>query len=140
VPGIKTVDKIAEDVHQERMLFPLEDLDVSDRKMDVAFINSKGFGGNNATAVLLSPNKVEQMLSCRYGQAMSDYQQRREQTRKAAAAYSSRADNGGVNVVYRFGEPLIDEAGIDISQDGIHMPGYEQNVVFDKANPWSDMG
>ncbi len=140
VPGIKTVDKIAEDVHQERMLFPLEDLDVSDRKMDVAFINSKGFGGNNATAVLLSPNKVEQMLSRRYGQAMSDYQRRREQTRKAAADYSSRADNGKVNVVYRFGDPLIDETGIDISQDGIQMPGYEQKVVFDKVNPWSDMG
>ena len=140
VPGIKTVDKIAEDVHQERMLFPLEDLDVSDRKMDVAFINSKGFGGNNATAVLLSPNKVEQMLSLRYGQAMSDYQQRREQTRKAAQDYANRADNGEVKVVYRFGEPLIDEADIDINQDSIHMPGYEQKVVFDKVNPWSDMG
>lgn len=140
VPGIKTVDKIAEDVHQQRMLFPLEDLDVSDRKMDVAFINSKGFGGNNATAVLLSPNKVEQMLSRRYGQKMADYQQRREQTRKAAEDYSIRADKGEVNVVYRFGESLIDETGIDINQDGIHMPGYEQKVVFDKANPWSDMG
>ena len=32
LPGIKTVDKIAEDVSQEHMLFPLQDLDVSDRK------------------------------------------------------------------------------------------------------------
>jgi len=122
------------------MLFPLKDLNVSDQKMDVAFINSKGFGGNNATAIVLSPNKVEQMLSSRYGDAMSDYQQRREQTRRAAEDYAQRADNGEVNAIYRFGDPLIDEAGIDINRDGIHMPGYEQKVVFDKTNPWSDMG
>ena len=140
VPGIKTVDKIADDVCQDNMLFPLKDLDVSDQKMDVAFINSKGFGGNNATAIVLSPNKVEQMLSSRYGDAMSDYQQRREQTRKAAEDYAQRADNGEVKAIYRFGEPLIDEADIDISRDEMHMPGYEHKVVFDKTNPWGDMG
>ncbi len=140
VPGIKTVDKIADDVFQDRMLFPLEDLDVSDRKMDVAFINSKGFGGNNATAVVLSPNKVDSMLSKRYGETvMADYRLRREQTQAMAEQYAERADRGITEVVYRFGEQLIDEAGIDISCDGIHLPGYAQNVVFDKTNPWGDM-
>ena len=139
VPGIKTVDAIAEDVHQDHLLFPLQDLDVSQRKMDVAFINSKGFGGNNATAIVLSPNKVESMLTSRYGQAMTDYQQRREQTRKAAQEYAQKADQGWVDVIYRFGEPVIDETEISISSDGIHMPGYAQDVVFDKSNPWSDM-
>ncbi|MBL4567613.1 MAG: beta-ketoacyl synthase [Porticoccus sp.] len=139
IPGIKTVDKIAEDVAQDHMLFPLQDLDVSDQKMDVAFINSKGFGGNNATAVVLSPNKVEEMLSRRYGTEMSDYQQRREQTRRVAEDYARRANYGETEVVYRFGESLIDEDGISISSDGIHMPGYKQDVVFDKANPWKDM-
>jgi len=33
LPGITTVDKIAEDVFQDRLLFPLEDLDLTDRKM-----------------------------------------------------------------------------------------------------------
>jgi acetoacetyl-[acyl-carrier protein] synthase len=139
IPGIKTVDKVAEDVAQKNMLFPLKDLDVSDRKMKVAFINSKGFGGNNATAVVLSPCKVEDMLARRYGTAMSDYQQRREQTRRAAEDYARRANYGEVDVVYRFGDPLIDEVGIDISSDRIHMPGYAQDVVFDKVNPWEDM-
>ena len=139
IPGIKTIDKVAEDVAQKHILFPLKDLDVSDQKMEVAFINSKGFGGNNATAVVLSPSKVEEMLSSRYGAAMTDYQQRREQTRRAAEDYAHRADYGEVEVVYRFGDSLIDEDGIDISCDRIHMPGYEQDVIFDKANPWKDM-
>jgi acetoacetyl-[acyl-carrier protein] synthase len=139
VPGIKTVDKIADDVHQNHLLFPLEDLDVSEKKMDVAFINSKGFGGNNATAVVLSPNKAEAMLSRRYGDVMQDYRLRREQTRKAAEDYARQVDSGKLNVIYRFGEPVIDEAGIAISMDGIHMPGYELDVMFDSTNPWSDM-
>jgi acetoacetyl-[acyl-carrier protein] synthase len=139
IPGIKTVDKIADDVAQKNMLFPLQDLDVSDRKMDVAFINSKGFGGNNATAVVLSPDKVETMLSGRYGEAMADYRQRREQTRQAAADYANRADKGEVDVIYRFGESMIDESDLKLSPDGVHVPGYERDVVFDKSNPWEDM-
>jgi acetoacetyl-[acyl-carrier protein] synthase len=139
LPGIKTVDKIAEDVYQDYLQFPLQDLDVSQQKMDVAFINSKGFGGNNATAVVISPDKVEAMLSSRYGEAMADYQQRRAQTRLAAESYARRADCGQLDVIYRFGEPLIDETGIDISCDRIHVPGYEQDVLFDKTNPWADM-
>ena len=63
IPGIKTTAEIAPDVHQERGRYALQDLDVSSTKMDVAFINSKGFGGNNATALVLSLDKVDAMLS-----------------------------------------------------------------------------
>jgi acetoacetyl-[acyl-carrier protein] synthase len=70
LPGIKTVDKIAEDVFQDRLLFPLEDLDLTDRKMKVAFINSKGFGGNNATAIVISPSEVEKMVKARHSRGV----------------------------------------------------------------------
>jgi hypothetical protein len=70
---------------------------------------------------------------------MSDYHQRREQTRRVAEDYAHRANCGETEVVYRFGESLIDEDGISISSDGVHMPGYKQDVVFDKTNPWKDM-
>ena len=72
IPGIKTITQVASDVHQQRARFPLQDLDVSATKMDVAFINSKGFGGNNATAVVLSPRKVDSMLAARYGDKFQD--------------------------------------------------------------------
>ena len=139
LPGIKTVDKIADDVAQKRLFFPLQDMDLVNRKMDVAFVNSKGFGGNNATAVVLSPRKVENMLSARYGSVMADYQSRREETRQAAKNYAEKADKGNIPVVYRFGEALVQEQDIDISCDGIHMPGHKQDVIFDKLNPWADM-
>lgn len=139
IPGIKTVSEIASDVHQERARFALTDMDVSEQKMDVAFINSKGFGGNNATAVVLSPNKVESMLALRYADRFDDYLTRREETRINSAAYAERADAGQLDVIYRFGEPLIDEGGLSISAEGVSVPGFAQQIIFEKGNPWQDM-
>ncbi len=139
IPGIKTITEIAPDVHQERGRFPLQDMDVSTTKMDVAFINSKGFGGNNATALVLSPSKVESMLATRYQDQFDDYLERREATRSAAAEYAERADNAELDVIYRFGEAVIDDADLNISSEGINIPGFTREIVFEKENPWSDM-
>src|SRR5690625_7587828 len=62
VPGIKTIDRVADDVVAERLDIPLADLDRRDDPIEVAFLNSKGFGGNNATASVLAPTVVERML------------------------------------------------------------------------------
>ncbi len=139
LPGIKTVDKIAEDVFQDRLLFPLEDLDLTDRKMKVAFINSKGFGGNNATAIVISPSEVEKMLKARHSRVYEEYENLREKTRQEAKKYAENADKGAIKIVYRFGEELVEEENIEITSDHIKIPGYHKNIVFDKNNPWEDM-
>ena len=139
IPGIKTIAEVAPDVAQERLRFPLQDMDVSGDKMDVAFINSKGFGGNNATAVLLSPAKVEEMLAVRYADQFSDYLSQRDTTRAVAEQYAGQADAAQLDVIYRFGEPLIDEEGVTITTEGIHIPGFARDVSFDLENPWQDM-
>jgi len=140
IPGIKTVSKIAEDVNQQRTAFPLQDMDMSDKNMHVAFINSKGFGGNNATAVLLSPQQVETMLTARYDkQQIADYKAKRDITRDAAEAYANRADIAELDVIYRFGEALVDEDRVMITEQGISVPGYAREIEFDLDNPYSDM-
>jgi acetoacetyl-[acyl-carrier protein] synthase len=139
LPGIKTVDKIAEDVFQDRLLFPLEDLDLTDRKMKVAFINSKGFGGNNATAIVISPSEVEKMVKARHSKAYEEYIYLREETRQEAKKYAENANKGDVKIVYRFGEELVKEEDIEITADHIKIPGFSKDVVFDKNNPWKDM-
>jgi acetoacetyl-[acyl-carrier protein] synthase len=139
IPGIKTITEVAPDVAQERLRFPIQDMDVSASKMDVAFINSKGFGGNNATAVVLSPEKVEEMLAVRYADRFNGYLAQRDITRAAASDYAARADAAQLDVIYRFGEPLIEEAGVTISTKGVHIPGFARDVIFDLENPWQDM-
>ncbi|WP_438950932.1 beta-ketoacyl synthase [Porticoccus sp.] len=139
IPGIKTIDRVASDVCQTHTSFPLQDRDVKDRGMDLALINSKGFGGNNATAVVISPRKVEEMLSRRHAAAMDDYRLRLEQTHQRAVDYALRADRAELDVIYRFGEQIIDDSAIQLGRDGLTMPGFGKAVIFDKSNPWADM-
>ena len=58
--------------------------------MQVAFINSKGFGGNNATAVVLAPSKVDAMLAAAMARFCRLYSAPRTD-RAAAEAYAQRA-------------------------------------------------
>ena len=139
IPGIKTITKVADDVNQKHTVFPLQDMNTSEKNMHVAFINSKGFGGNNATAVVLSPQQAEKMMAARYGDQLEAYFAKRETTRNNAEAYANRADAAELDVVYRFGEALVDEDKVEITKEGISIPGYAQEVAFDLENPYSDM-
>ena len=108
--------------------------------MSVVFINSKGFGGNNATAVALSPQQVESMMSYRYSEdQISAYHVKRQKVREHAQAYAERADAAQLDVIYRFGEALIDEDKMVVTEKGISIPGFSREVEFDLENPYSDM-
>ena len=138
IPGIKTVTTLAEDVHQKRLNFALND-NITTMKMEVAFINSKGFGGNNASAILLSADKTNEMLLKRYGDRFMDYIDPRETTRKSAADYAFQADRGNLAVIYRFGEELIDEQAVVITTTGMSIPGCSREIEFNTVNVWQDM-
>ena len=138
IPGIKTVDEIAKDVHQKRLNFLLNDT-VTATKMEVSFINSKGFGGNNASAVLLSADKANAMLGQRYTSRFAQYIEQRETTRKNAEDYAVQADRGSLAVIYRFGEQLIDEKAVAITPTGMSIPGCSRKIEFNFKNLWQDM-
>ncbi len=90
LPGIPTLDAVADDVHTDRLRFFRDPYAF---EADAAFINAKGFGGNNATGVVLSPGVTERLLTARHGAAaMADWRARREATRETAAAYYHDAD------------------------------------------------
>ncbi len=136
IPGTKTMDAVADDVHQQHLHFLLNDLS---SETDVAFFNSKGFGGNNATGVLFSGRVTEQMLAKRYSKKWSDYCQQREVTRKQAADYETRADRGELAPIYRFGEGVISDDEVLISDQAISLPGYGKAVPLVNKNPYDDM-
>ena len=76
---IKTIDHIADDVHDEHLNILMDHKYVGEKgeEMLAAIINSKGFGGNNASALILSPQQTMKMLETKYGaDAIADYWQR----------------------------------------------------------------
>lgn len=138
LPGIKTVETFADDVHKDRIALSNKDRRRDD--LDVCFINSKGFGGNNATGVLLSPRLAEKMLRKRHGATAFDaYQARREQTRAAAQRYEEQALKGQFDIIYNFGNDMIDDRDIRIGAEEMSVPGFAQPLVYKKDERFSDM-
>lgn len=140
IPGIKSIDKVADDVLDDRLEISTSDIDKGAGNVDVAFLNSKGFGGNNATATVLSPQVVEGMLAKRYSEEeMAGYRARREGVRNQAAAYDAAATNGQFDTIYHFGQDLIDENEIEISEEEIKVPGFANPIDLRIANRFEDM-
>jgi len=138
LPGIKTATGIADDVVQEHLSFALNDQELG--AMDVAFLNSKGFGGNNASATVLSPAIVTKMLTKRHGrEAMMAYQTKREATQECALEYHHHFLQGDYRAIYHFGENMIDEAAIQLDRETISLPGREKPIDLTKENLYKDM-
>ena len=140
IPGIKTIDAVADDVQQQHLSIATEDRQLGNEALDVCFINSKGFGGNNASALVLAPHVVDKMLRKRHGAAAFDaYCTRREQTRAAAQEYDQQALQGQLQIIYNFGNDLIDDKAIEIDSEQLKVPGFAQPLVFKKDDRYSDM-
>ncbi|WP_448549755.1 beta-ketoacyl synthase [Thalassotalea fusca] len=138
MPGITTIDKVADDVYDERLNIATEHWHCPE--MDVAFINSKGFGGNNATATLFSPTVTLTMLAKRYSESdMASYNDKLVSVKAAQEDYRERANNGQFDIIYKFGDGLVDENEISISQEAIQLPGFTHAIDLPTNNPFEDM-
>ncbi|GAA6203751.1 beta-ketoacyl synthase [Thalassotalea sp. SU-HH00458] len=138
MPGITTIDKVADDVYSERLNIATDHWHC--QEMDVAFINSKGFGGNNATATILSPNVTLSMMAKRHGEsAMQRYQASLVLVEKAQLAYQEKADNAQFDIIYKFGDGVLSDEDLDITADNIAMSGFYHKIALPKHNPFDDM-
>ncbi len=138
MPGITTIDKVADDVHNERLNIATEHWHC--QNMDVAFINSKGFGGNNATATLFSPAVTLAMMEKRHGrEAMAEYREKTALVEQARSKYQALADNGEFQIIYRFGDGTLTDDDISITDEDISVTGFANKIVLPAKNPFADM-
>jgi acetoacetyl-[acyl-carrier protein] synthase len=137
LPGIPTLDAVADDVYAERLRFSREPQRFT---ADAAFINAKGFGGNNATGVVLSPAVTERLLTQRHGEAaVAAWRQRREAVREASRTYLAAADRGEYEVRYRFGEGVLEGPELEVRDTHIVIPGYARPVSLAVDNPFGKL-
>jgi acetoacetyl-[acyl-carrier protein] synthase len=138
MPGITTIDEVATDVHNEHLNIATEHWQCPD--MDIAFINSKGFGGNNATATVFSPKVSLAMMQKRYGAtAIEAYQTKLAEVEKAQQVYRDNANNGQFDLIYKFGEGLINEADIELTNDSLTFAEFKNSINLPSDNPFGDM-
>ena len=140
LPGIKTIGAVADDVIQDNLDFFTDDKDVAQRPMQVAFLNSKGFGGNNASAVVLSPSVTLAMIEKRHGsEDMQAWQCKHRVTVETAQQYEQDALHGNYQVIYNFGSGMIDDKEMVISQSGISIPGFDHDLLYQASSRYNDM-
>ena len=92
--------------------------------MDMALVNSNGFGGNNATGLVLSPNVARELLAATAGAAaMKQHAKNNETVCATASAYDSAARAGTANTIYRYGEGVLTGDDLAVTKDAIEVPG-----------------
>lgn len=140
IPGIRTVHQIADDVHQAHLKFLLEHHEIEPNQMDAALINSKGFGGNNATAAILSPFVTHNMLSKKHGaNAMTEHARRNEAVQSACQVYDDASVNGANATIYKFGEGVVEGDELTLTDRSISIPGQALDIDLSVENPYGDM-
>jgi len=140
IPGIVTSENIADDVHQSHLDFLLEHRQVGKTDIDSVFINSKGFGGNNATAAVLGPHVATEMLRKKHGKAaLIKHASLNESVNEKIEAYDESMIAGKNSTIYNFGVGVIEGEELTISSDGISIPGQDKEISLNVENPYDDM-
>lgn len=140
IPGISATKSLADDVSREHLDFLLQHKEVGAEGMDAVIINSKGFGGNNASASVLSPAITLKMLARRHGQqALKQYQSHNEAVSEASKHYDEAACKGSNATIYKFDHDVLGFDDIEMDKKGIRIRGYGGQVSLNIENPYPDM-
>lgn len=138
LPGILTVDEIAEDVAQSNIDFQLQHNPMGVDAIDATLINSKGFGGNNASASILSPNIAEKLLNNKHGKkAMSAYRAIREKVEANAAENEKRVMEGENRSIYKFDNNVLDGDALTLKNKALSIDTFSKSVSIDIKSPYA---
>jgi acetoacetyl-[acyl-carrier protein] synthase len=139
LPGILTAPANAADVHATHLDILRQHRDCDPTELDVALVNAKGFGGNNATATLLAPHVARHMMEKRFGTAAMDaWRARNEAVRTASADHDARATAGEAPPIYRFDQGVLRGEDLDWQGTELRVPGYAHGIDLSPASPYED--
>ena len=140
IPGILSTDRVADDVHTDNLEFLLQHKDVGAEGMDAVLLNSKGFGGNNATASILAPHIARRMLQKKHGaDALRQYQTRNERVQQCSAAYDTAAIEGRTQAIYRFDHNVLGGVDLQINRSEMRIGAHVNAIDLQLENAYPDM-
>ncbi len=132
IPGIHSTDTLAEDVYSEHLDILLENKTEEKGFYKGCFLNAKGFGGNNASAFILSPEETRIKIQSLFTKSKYDkYLKIVEKTRKNSIKYNESSLKGDYKVTYKFNENVLNgEKDIEISRKGMKLKGFKKQIKF----------
>jgi acetoacetyl-[acyl-carrier protein] synthase len=137
IPGINTINALADDVRTDHLAFSAEHRRFDPKDAQYAVINSKGFGGNNATATMLSPAATQQMLKQRYSDRdWQAWQLANEQVAQTQRDYDAGMSAGTAEPVYRFDHRVLHDKDVELNAKEVRLGDYA--VSLELENPFAD--
>ncbi len=138
LPGITTIDSIAADVRQDNLSFSNTHRQIDPTQHQYAIINSKGFGGNNASATLMSPVATRRMLQTRYSaKEWQHWERANEAVRERQQAYDDGMIAGTLNPVYKFDHGVLHDEDVEVGAQQLTIG--DHIVRLDQDSPYDDM-
>lgn len=135
LPGITTIDQIADDVQQRHLVFSNTHRELDSDADQYALINSKGFGGNNASAAILSPKTSKRMLQSRYSrEEWRQWETANERVRERQLAFDM---TGPIEPIYKFDHGVLQDADVEIGNDELFLGGRRVNLEME--SPYADI-
>ena len=132
IPGIHSTDTLADDVYSEHLDILLEDKMKEQNFYRGCFLNAKGFGGNNASAFILSPEETQiKMKGLVVKNKYNQYLRSLGETQKKSSRYNRSCLKGDYKVTYKFNENVLNgETDIEISRKGMKLKGFKNQIKF----------
>lgn len=132
LPGITTTAKVADDVEQKNLRFLLQHERFDPEAMPLSFLNAKGFGGNNATAYIISPHQTKQRLKERLvknaDSAWQNYEYKNTAVIQQMGHYDLAMLKGEIKPRYHFGKDVLDPSDLVITNSEIHIAGHAKAI------------
>jgi acetoacetyl-[acyl-carrier protein] synthase len=138
LPGIETIDHIADDVYHDHLdILRQHYIFEKSNEFKATLINSKGFGGNNATALVLSPQQTLEMLKVKHGsKSIKQYHEKNEKVNENQHQNDEIKCSGQEKVIYHFGNHVLDMEDVRISPTEIHLKNYAKAIQLPTDNPY----
>lgn len=125
LPGISTIDRLADDVATANLQFNLKHQNIGVEAKDISFINTKGFGGNNATATLLSPKLANEFYKKQIGsRKLNKISKQADSLQEKISSYMQDTENGKFHVTYELASSVASDQDIKFEGDYILIKDY----------------
>ncbi|MBL0691951.1 MAG: beta-ketoacyl synthase [SAR324 cluster bacterium] len=136
IPGISNSLQLADDVSVAGLNFCLNHQQVKKSQLSGGFINAKGFGGNNATAFILSPNQTLELIKQRYGQKkVTNFLNKQESSLKEAKKNDTLITTGRLKPIYNT-NLFIEEELKKARLNGDFVVWNNKRMKLDVTNPY----
>ena len=134
IPGIHSTSSVADDVYQDNLNILLDDQIQEKGFFSAAFLNAKGFGGNNASALVLSPEESISLLNKKYSTTkMKNYISKNKEVVLKSNKHNKQCLKGNYNIIYKFNENVLQgEEDVMIEKDKLSLKGFKRSINLKK--------